>query len=160
MNGNVSLIAAMARNRVIGCKGRVPWDLPLDLRRFRELTWGHPIIMGRKTFQSIGRALPGRRNIVLSRQAGFHPEGCTVAHSLAEALAMAAGEDEIFVCGGAEVYREAMPSARRIYLTLVHADVAGDVLFPEIPAAFVEKERREVSDNLPCEFILYENSAG
>ena len=152
----VSLIAAMAENRVIGCKGRIPWDLPEDLHRFRELTWGHPIVVGRKTFESIGRPLPGRRNIVLTRQDDFQAEGCMVVHSLEAALEAAAGSCEVFICGGAEVYRAALPHAQRIYLTIVHVTAEGDAFFPEIPPGFREVERRGSRDRPPCEFAVYE----
>jgi len=130
----ISLVVAMARNRVIGRAGTIPWDLPADRRRFRELTMGHSLIMGRKTFESIGRPLPGRETIVVTRQAGYRAAGCLVAHSLAEALAQARGSDEVFVCGGGELYREALPLAGRLYLTLLAAEVEGDTFFPELPA--------------------------
>lgn len=147
----------MAENRVIGRNGAIPWDLPGDRRRFRELTWGHPVIMGRRTFESIGRPLPGRRNIVLSRQEGYFAAGCIVVHDLPSALAAAGEADEIFVIGGGELYREALPRAERLYLTIVHREAEGDVLFPEIPPGeFVELERRAVPDNLPCEFVIYQ----
>lgn len=153
----ISIIAAMAQNRVIGRKGTMPWDLPEDRRRFREITWGHPVIMGRKTFESIGRPLPGRKNIVLTRQPEFRAEGCLVLHDMQSALDACAGSDELFIIGGGELYREALPLAERIYLTVVHGEVEGDVLFPELPAGeFREVERREVRDALPCDFVIYE----
>lgn len=152
----ISIIAAMAVNRVIGREGRLPWDLPLDRRRFRELTWGHPVIMGRATFQSLGRPLPGRRNIVLSRQKDFSAEGCLVVHDLPAALDAAAGADEVFIGGGAAVYREALPLAGRIYLTVVRAEMDGDTFFPEIPTRFVPVEQQTVPDTIPCDYILYE----
>jgi dihydrofolate reductase len=156
----ISLIAAMADNRVIGRAGAIPWDLPEDRRRFRKITWGHPVIMGRRTHESIGRPLPGRRNIVLSRQEGYFASGCIVAHDLASALEAAGEAGEIFVCGGGELYREALPLAQRIYLTVVHMEAEGDTLFPELPAGeFREKERREVRDAIPCDFIIYERNA-
>ncbi|MCM2359136.1 MAG: dihydrofolate reductase [Geobacteraceae bacterium] len=156
----ISLIAAMAENRVIGRNGAIPWDLPADRRRFRGLTWGHPVIMGRRTFESIGHPLAGRRNIVLTRQPGYRVEGCVVVHDLRSALEAAAEADEIFVIGGGELYREALPLAERIYLTIVHVTAAGDVLFPELPAGeFVEKERREVRDAISCDFVIYERRA-
>ena len=140
----VSLIVAMSENRVIGREGGIPWDLPADRRRFRELTTGHTLVMGRRTFESIGRPLPGRRTIVLSRTPGFTAPGCEVAPSLAAALALCAGEEELFVCGGAGVYREAMALADRIYLTLVHREVAGDTFFPPVPDDFAEMGREEL----------------
>jgi len=153
----ISIIAAMAENRVIGRTGTIPWDLPGDRRRFREITWGHPVIMGRRTFESIARPLPGRKNIILSRQEGYRAEGCLVVHDLQAALAAAGEADEVFVCGGGELYRESLPLAGRLYLTIVHGEAEGDVRFPEVPPGeFAEVERREVDDTLPCTFVIYE----
>ncbi len=152
----ISIIAAMAENRVIGRDGAIPWDIPDDRRRFRELTMGHPIIMGRKTFESIGRPLPGRRNIILTRLPEYRREGCCVVHSLADALAAAGGADEVFICGGEELYRLALPLADRIYLTVVHRCCAGDAYFPPIPTEFVETERLDAGLEALCTFILYQ----
>jgi dihydrofolate reductase len=152
----ISIIAAMAENRVIGRGGAIPWDISDDRRRFRKLTMGHPIIMGRKTFESIGRPLPGRSNIILTRLPEYRSEGCCVVHSLADALAAAAGADEVFICGGEELYRLALPLADRIYLTVVHRCYAGDAYFPSIPTAFVETERLDAGFEAPCTFILYQ----
>jgi dihydrofolate reductase len=127
-----SLIVAMAQNGVIGRQGTIPWHLSTDLRRFRQLTMGHPMIMGRKTFESIGRPLPGRTSIVLTRQSDFQPEGVTVVAEWEEGLAEVAGETEFFVIGGGDVYRLALPRIDRIYLTRVAAEVSGDVTFPEL----------------------------
>jgi dihydrofolate reductase len=151
----ISIIAAMADNRVIGRGGALPWDIPGDRRRFRELTMGHPVIMGRKTHESIGRPLPGRMNIVLSRDAAFRAPGCSVAGSLEEAILACSGADELFVCGGEELYRQALPLAERIYLTVVHLHCDGDLFFPPIPADFAEIERKECGGGEPCTFILY-----
>ncbi len=131
----VVLIVAMARNRVIGKDGALPWRLPEDLKRFRSLTMGHPIIMGRKTYDSIGRALPGRRNIVISRQPDLAIEGVETVTSLAAALEMTATADKVFVIGGQQIYQAALPIADRIELTQIDADFDGDVLFPEIDPA-------------------------
>lgn len=137
----VSLIAAVARNRVIGAGNRLPWHLPADLRRFRALTWGKPIVMGRRTHESIGRALPGRRNVVVTR-CGRVLEGCERAGSLAAALAMTAAAPETVVIGGERCYREALPLAERIYLTRIEADFEGDAWFPAWePAAWAERSR-------------------
>lgn len=153
----LSLIAALAANGVIGAGNALPWRLPEDLKRFKALTLGHPVIMGRKTFESIGRPLPGRRNIVLSRRPEYFAAGCIVAHDLESALAAAGDADELFVIGGGELYREALPLADRIYLTIVHGEAQGDVLFPELPnGEFVEKERRRVRDTISCDFVIYE----
>jgi dihydrofolate reductase len=139
----LSLIVAMAKNRVIGAKNKLPWRIPEDLKRFREITLGHPVIMGRKTWESIGRPLPGRSNIVVSRQPGFSAEGVTVVGSLDAAIdsAAASGSDEIFVIGGGEIYRQALSRADRIYLTLLERDVDGDAFFPD----FSEDEFKEIA---------------
>lgn len=128
----VSLIVAMAENGCIGRDNALPWRLPEDLRRFKSLTLGKPILMGRKTYESIGRPLPERRNLVLTRNRQWHPAGVLAVHSLGHALGCARDADELIGIGGAEVYRLLMPFARRIYLTLVHADVTGDTFFPAI----------------------------
>jgi dihydrofolate reductase len=130
----ISIIAAMAENGVIGRGGKLPWHLADDLKRFKRLTMDHAIVMGRKTWESIGRPLPGRRMIVISRQSDYCPEGVTVVGSLDAALetARAAGDDEVFIAGGAEIYRLALSRADRLYITLVLADVEGDTKFPEI----------------------------
>lgn len=141
----VSLIAAVARNRVIGVGNRLPWRLPADLRRFRAITWGKPIVMGRRTHESIGRALPGRRNVVVTRR-GPVLDGCERADSLAAALAMTAGAPETVVIGGERCYREALPLAQRMYLTRIDADFEGDAWFPDWdPAEWAERERECVA---------------
>jgi dihydrofolate reductase len=126
----LSLIVAMSRNRVIGANGKIPWHLPGELKLFKDLTMGHHIIMGRKTWESIGRLLPGRTTVVVTRQRGYEVPGATVAHSVKEAVAAARGDEEIFVIGGAEIFREALPLADRVYLTTVQAEVAGDTFMP------------------------------
>jgi dihydrofolate reductase len=132
----VSIIAAVSQNGVIGRGGELPWHLSNDLRRFKQLTMGHTVIMGRRTWESIARRLPGRRMVVVSRQLGFRVEAAEVrvASSLDEALQVAASanDDEAFIIGGAELYRAALPVANRLYLTRVHAAVEGDTLFPAI----------------------------
>ena len=129
----LSLIVAVSSNGVIGREGRLPWRLSADLRRFKSLTMGHVLIMGRKTWESIGRPLPGRRIFVLTRQEEYRidAEGVGVAHSLDELLGQLAADEEVFVAGGAEIYRLAAPRASKIYLTRVHALVEGDTVFPE-----------------------------
>ncbi len=139
----LSIIVAIARNRVIGRGNRLPWHLPADLRHFKQTTMGHPIIMGRKTYESIGRPLPGRQNIVITRNRNFRAEGCLVVHSLQEALAAVPDAEEVFIIGGASLYREALPLADRIYLTLVDAEVEGDTVFPELDASEWQEVRRE-----------------
>jgi dihydrofolate reductase len=151
----ISIIAAMAENRVIGRDGAIPWDIPEDRRRFRELTMGRPVIMGRKTYESIGHPLPGRSTIVVTRKAGFRADGCLVVHDLQAALAACAGSDEVFVCGGEVIYREALPLAKRLYLTLVPGMVAGDTRFPEIPGGQFEETERQSGREAPyCTFVL------
>lgn len=126
----LSLVVAMAQNGVIGRDNGLPWRLPEDLRRFKAVTMGKPILMGRRSYESIGRALPGRLNLVLTRSKGFHAEGATVVHSVEAALKAAGDVAEVMVIGGAELYRQVLPFAHRIYLTHVHADLPGDTYFP------------------------------
>ena len=138
----LGIVVAMARNGVIGRDGTLPWHLPADLQRFRRLTLGKPIVMGRRTHESIGRVLPGRRNIVLSRDPAFRAAGCEVFASLEQALTALAEVEEVMVVGGAALYAEALPRAARLYLTEVEAEVAGDVRFPPFDrAAWREIER-------------------
>lgn len=127
----VSLIAAVAENGVIGRENALPWRLPADLQHFRRLTTGHPIIMGRRNYESIGRPLPERTNIVVTRRTDYRAPGCIIAHSLEAAFDAAPGP-EIFVIGGAEIYAQALARADRIYLTRVHARIAGDSFFPAV----------------------------
>ena len=129
----ISLIVAADEDGVIGRAGELPWRLSADLKRFKQLTLGHHLVMGRKTFESIGRVLPGRTSIVISRQPDLPlPEGCRLARNLDAALAIAeaAGDAEAFIIGGGEIFEQALPQAERIYLTAVHVQVAGDVRFP------------------------------
>jgi dihydrofolate reductase len=130
----ISLIVAAAANNAIGKNGKMPWHLPNDMKHFKNLTWGMPVIMGRKTFESLGKPLPGRKNIVISRQPGWQAEGTVTVKSLDDALFVARGTDakEVFVIGGGEIYRLAYEKARRIYLTRVNAEPDGDSFFPEL----------------------------
>jgi len=139
----ISLIAAASENNVIGKDNTLPWDLPDDLQHFRSITQGHPIILGRKNYESIGRPLPNRRNIIVSRQEGLQIEGCDVVPSVEAAIELAkeTEQEESFIIGGGQIYALALPLADRIYLTRVHAEVEGDVFFPEIK----EEEWEEVS---------------
>lgn len=138
MSVAVALIAAVAENGVIGNHGTIPWRLPGDFAHFRRMTMGKPLIMGRKTFESIGRPLPGRTNIVVSRHAGYQPDGVIVISSLeaalehAQAIAKADRANEVMIGGGAEIYRQAMPFADRMYLTVVALQPEGDTFFPQI----------------------------
>jgi dihydrofolate reductase len=127
----LALVVAMAQNGVIGRDNGLPWRLPEDLRRFKATTMGKPLLMGRRTFESIGRPLPGRTNLVLTRHRDWRAAGTTAVNSVEEALTVAGAAPELMVIGGAEVYRLVMPFARRIYMTHVHADVPGDTYFPD-----------------------------
>ena len=138
----LSLIVAMAKNRTIGLDGAMPWHIPEDLKFFKRVTMGHPVIMGRKTYQSIGAALPGRTNIVVTRNKDFEAADADVVYDLLEALTKAkateelwrpdGGREEIFVIGGADIYGQALPEAQRIYMTEVHQELPGDAFFPEL----------------------------
>ncbi len=156
----VSAIAAMSKNRVIGKENRLPWHLPQDLKHFKEITLGHTVIMGRKTFQSIGRALPGRRNVVISRQKDFNGPGIQVFDSISEALKSCEGEDEAFIIGGEEIYRLAMPFLDRLYLTVIDQMIEGDAYFPEFSqGSYQETSRQDFQE--PFKFSFLElNRAG
>ena len=128
----ISLIVAASTDNVIGVAGGLPWHLSDDLKRFKALTMGKPIVMGRKTYESIGRALPGRQNIVITTQDEYAADGCDVVASVEEAIAVAGDADEVMVIGGGEIYRLFLPLAERIHMTRVDVDVEGDTVFPEI----------------------------
>ncbi|MCG9095644.1 dihydrofolate reductase [Laribacter hongkongensis] len=157
----LALIAARARNGVIGLDNRMPWHLPEDLAYFKRVTLGKPVVMGRKTFESIGRPLPGRLNIVVTRNPGWQAAGVQVAHSLDAALALAAvaAPEEIMLIGGAELYRQALPQADVLYLTEIDAEFAGDAFFPEVDLARWRIDREEAgqrdSDGLRWRFVRY-----
>jgi len=131
----LSLIVAMAKNRVIGADGRIPWHLPNELQLFKSVTMDHHIIMGRKTHESIKRLLPGRTTVIVTRQRDYAVPGAKIAHSLEQAIALCGADSEIFVIGGGELYRAAMPLADRIYLTVVDAEPAGDTQMPAFDPA-------------------------
>jgi len=156
----LSLIVAMGVGGVIGRDGRLPWHLPADLQRFKRLTMGHHIIMGRKTWESIGRALPGRVSILISRDRNYAAAGALVVTSLLEALKLAHDDSEPFVIGGEQVFRTALPLARKIYLTKVLGEYPGDVYFPEIAATQWRETHREhhpASGASPAwDFVIYE----
>lgn len=141
----ISIIAALSTNNVIGRDGGLPWDLPDDLKFFKDTTKGHPIIMGRRNFASIGRPLPKRRNIVVTRQGGLTIDGCDVVSSLQEAVDLASEEEteEIFIIGGGEIYAQALPLCDRLYLTHVDAEIEGDVYFPEVEYTEWQEVSRE-----------------
>ncbi len=145
----ISVIAAMSQNHIIGRDGALPWHLPTDLARFKSITTGHTVIMGRKTFESVGQPLPNRRTIVITRNNDYQGAGVFIAHSLDEALDHAAREDEVFILGGEAVYRIALPRADRLYLTIIHATIEGDTYFPTLDFddwKLVEDERHEADD--------------
>jgi len=161
-NAPASLIVAMDRRRVIGHEGRLPWHLPADLQRFKRLTMGHHIIMGRKTWESIGRVLPGRVSVVVTRNPRYAALGAVIAESLAQALAVAKDDPEPFVVGGADLFREALPCSRRIYMTEVLGEYAGDVWFPELRKGEwreVHREHHEATASDPAwNFVIYERA--
>ena len=159
----ISIIAALAQNRVIGRGNSLPWRLPADLRQFRTLTLGKPVIMGRRTYESLGRPLPERENIVITRNSDYRASGCLVAHDLEQALAAAGEAPEAMIIGGANLYSQALPLAGRMYLTLVHAWFLGDTRFPEYAEAewrLAESSHRPPDAKNPyaCSFLRLERS--
>lgn len=142
----ISLISAMGRNRVIGINNTLPWRLPADLKHFKQITLGKPVLMGRKTYESIGKPLPGRTNIIISRDSDYQVPGCIVVHSIDAALA-AADHNEVMVIGGAALYEQMLPRADRLYLTLIDEDFKGDAWFPEIN--YAQWQERERFDHAP-----------
>jgi dihydrofolate reductase len=160
---NISIIVAVSNGWVIGNKKSLPWYLPADLKHFKEITMGHYIIMGQNTHESIGKPLPGRFNIILSLDPKYKSKGCVIAHSLKEALNFAknAGEKEVFVIGGASVYKQAISIANIIYLTKIHHNFKGDVFFPEIDFSKwkqISCEKHDYNEKNPYayEFLVYE----
>ncbi|WP_166980004.1 dihydrofolate reductase [Paramicrobacterium fandaimingii] len=149
----VTLVAAMGRNRVIGAEGGMPWHLPDDLKHFKAVTLGTTMIMGRRTFDSIGRPLPGRRTVVVTRDAGWQRDGVGVAHSLGAALALA-GDARISIVGGGQIYAQAMHLADRMELTFIDAEPDGDTLFPEWNDADWRESTRESHDGF--DFVTFE----
>ena len=155
----VSLIAAVSSNGVIGNEGRLPWHIPEDLKRFKALTLGHTIVMGRKTWQSIGRLLPGRRNVIISRDPDLRIEGADVVPSVAAAIALAASDDEVFVIGGGEIYTATMDAALRLHLTEVAVDVQGDAFFPRFDREQWTQTSRSThvsSTGVAFDFVVYD----
>lgn len=154
----ISLIAAMASNRVIGNRGCMPWKIPTELRRFRSTTLGHTVVMGRKTYESIGYALPGRTNIVLTSKVNYQAPGCIIARDLPSAIKICPeDENEMFVCGGGQLYEEALSIADRIYLSVIHREIAGDVFFPEVPSKIFQKiSSEDHEDILSYTLSIYE----
>jgi dihydrofolate reductase len=158
---HVYLVAAVAANGVIGARGKLPWHLPEDLQHFKALTLGHPVIMGRKTWESLGRPLPGRENIVITRSAAYEAPGASVAASLQAALALCVDEPMAFVIGGSELYAAALPIADGLVLTEIHRDYDGDTRFPEFDRkAWRETQRKPQvgAGGLRFDFVLYEKA--
>jgi len=154
----ISIIVAVAQNGVIGAKNQLPWRLSADLKRFKQITTGHHIIMGRKTFESIGKPLPNRVSIIITRNTGYQAEGCHVVGSLAEAVqfAQSNGETEAFVIGGGQIYEEAFTLAHKVYLTQVKANIDGDTFFPSLPSC--DWETTQQSEYLADERNQYDYS--
>jgi dihydrofolate reductase len=155
----VYLVAAVAANGIIGAAGGLPWHLPEDLRHFKRLTLGHPVIMGRRTWESLGRALPGRENIVVTARPGYDAPGASVAGSLEAALALCAAEALAFVIGGSRLFAEALPIAAGLVLTEIHQDFPGDTWFPEYDRSRWRETQREAhtaANGLRFDFVLYE----
>ena len=157
----LAVIAAVSRNGVIGRAGKLPWHLSADLKRFKQITTGHAIIMGRKTYQSIGRPLPNRRSLVITRDPAFRASGVEIVHSLDEALVAARGESKQFVIGGAAIFADALLRADELYLTRVHAEVDGDAYFPDVDFGaweLVEEASHDADakNNYPITFQVYQ----
>ena len=155
----VYLVAAVAANGIIGANGRLPWHIPEELKHFKKLTLGHPVIMGRRTWESLKSPLPQRENIVVTRQAGYEAPGAAVANSLDAALAMCIGEPVAFVIGGTQLFAEALPQAAGMVLTEIKRDYQGDTWFPAWDRAQWRESQREAHaapDGTPFDFVLYE----
>ncbi len=150
---NISLIVAMASNRVIGADNKMPWHLPADLKRFKQITMGSPILMGRKTHESIGRVLPGRTNVVISRNSQFESEGSLIFSDIESALDSLQAHSEVFVIGGSSLYEAMLPEAKYIYLTQIHKTFSGDTYFPEIdPGDWTEVEQQHIENDPDVSF--------
>jgi dihydrofolate reductase (trimethoprim resistance protein) len=152
----ISLIAAMAENRVIGNQGKIPWKIPGEQKRFRELTLGKTIIMGRKTLEEIGKPLPERKTILISRTWFLETAECTTVSSWKEALQQINPDEEVFVAGGSQVYQAALPDADRIYLTVIHQQVEGDTYFPQFSEEFQKIEEKNQDGEIPYTYYIYE----
>ncbi len=160
-NTRIYLIAAVAKNGVIGAHGKLPWHLPEDLQHFKKLTLGHPVIMGRRTWESLGKPLPGRENIVVSRKSGFEAPGASVASTLEAAVALCTGEEVAYVIGGAEIYAAALPLADGLVLTEIHQDYEGDTRFPDWDRRAwraTQKETHTSDEGVRFDFVLYERA--
>ena len=156
----IALIAALAQNRVIGVNNTLPWRLPEDLQHFKALTLGHHILMGRKTFESIGRVLPGRTTVIVSRTGYNAPAGCLVTASIPAALAVCADDSEVFFVGGAQLYAQVLPLAQRLYLTEIKAEFEGDAWFPALDRTEWDEisrdPRHDIASGLHYDFVIYQ----
>ena len=157
---SLSIIVAMAKNRTIGIDNTLPWRIPADMQHFKRLTMGHHLIMGRKTFESIGRPLPGRTTVVVSRDRSLKIDGCIVAHSLPEAVAACAADPQVFVVGGADIYAQALGLADTLYITEIQQEVAGDAHFPPFDRGTWQETTREMRSQtapqpLDYHFVCY-----
>jgi dihydrofolate reductase len=154
----LSIIAALSKNRVIGINNQLPWKIPEDLKRFKEITMGHPVVMGRKTFESIGKPLPGRKNIVLTR-GEFKFPGVEVVQTFDQAIGNAKSEvtDECFIIGGAQIYELALPKIQKLYLTVIDKEVEGDAYFPEIIwKNYIVRSNEQHTEPMPFRFLVLE----
>lgn len=156
----ISMVAAMAKNRVIGKDNQMPWHLPADLKHFKSVTMGKPVVMGRKTFESIGRPLPGRQNIVISRDKNYMAEGCDTATSIEQAIALAGDIEELMIIGGGFLYSQMLPKADKLYLTFINLEVDGDTQFPTFEHLNLEEINRsqhlaDEKNAHDCEFVDY-----
>ena len=159
MNCRLSIIVAMDKNRLIGGKNQLLWHIPGELKRFKEITTGHPIIMGRKTYESIGRVLPNRTNIIITRDANFQVGGAKVVNSLEKAIEVAKNEtggEEVFVIGGGQIYEQALPLTNRLYLTIVDGEYAGDTFFPDYSEFTKVIEEKKFDENIKYKTLILE----
>lgn len=161
INMKISLIVAMDKQRLIGRQNQLPWRLPADLKYFKNVTLGKPVLMGRKTYESLGKPLPGRQNIIITHNTNFIAEGCEIAHSLEAAFDLCKDADEIMVIGGAQLYQAALPYAQRLYITWVHGDFKGDTFFPAwSPDEWneISRESHDIDDKnlFPYTFVILE----
>ncbi|WP_071394471.1 dihydrofolate reductase [Bacillus tuaregi] len=159
----ISFIVAMDQNRVIGKDNQLPWHLPADLKFFKKVTMGHPIVMGRNTYESIGKPLPGRDNIIVTRNQDYSQDGCTVIHSIEDLKQFADDDEEVFIIGGAELFNATFPLAKRLYITKIKDTFAGDTYFPEFPESdwrLVSEEKGLRDEKNPYDyfFAVYERS--
>jgi dihydrofolate reductase len=158
----LSIIVAVANHNVIGINNTLPWHLPEDLKRFKALTMGHHIVMGRKTYASLGRLLPGRTTVIVTRNKDYQVEGAIVVHSIAQALAACAEDDEAFLIGGAELYQQGLALADKLYITEVHADFAGDAFLADIDLALwdeVSRESHQAENGLAYSYVTYQRNS-